>query len=250
MADAISFDRAVEYYDRTRALGAEAMGATVELLTAEIQEPALEIGVGTGLISLPLVDRGHEVAGLDISGEMLRRLLAKGSMPVVRGDATKLPFRNDSFGSAIAIRIFHLLPKWKVAADELVRVLRPGARILVCFGGFGGEWRDVMRSFADNAGVELHPDGLRDIGDLDAHMKNLGAARRELSTIIDRREITWNAVLSDLERGLYSWTWRISPDERRIAAERTRAWTEERFGSLSEPRVVDLDLPWVAYDMP
>ncbi|MGH2579540.1 MAG: SAM-dependent methyltransferase, partial [Actinomycetota bacterium] len=52
----IRFDRAAEFYDRTRALLPEAERATVELLRAELagRGRCLEVGVGTGLISLPL----------------------------------------------------------------------------------------------------------------------------------------------------------------------------------------------------
>lgn len=250
MTDAISFDRAVGYYDRTRALSPSAMTEIVELLTSEAREPVLEIGVGTGLISLPLAERGLRVTGLDISNEMLRQLRAKGEMPVVLGDATRLPFATRSFGSAIAIRVFHLLPNWRQAASELVRVLDPGGRVLVCFGGYGGEWKTVMQAFADRAGARLHPDGLQDILDLDEHMESLGLTRRELATINDHREVTWERVVSDLEAGLYSWTWPVEASVRERAAHATRRWIESELGSLSEPREIFLELPWVSYDVP
>lgn len=51
--------------------------------------PALELGVGTGRIALPLAARGVPVTGLDVSPRMLERLEAKrGTLPVrpVAGD--------------------------------------------------------------------------------------------------------------------------------------------------------------------
>jgi predicted TPR repeat methyltransferase len=84
MSDSVSFDPAAEYYDETRRLTPEASRATVQLLGAEFRsrQPCLEIGVGTGLISLPMHDAGVRMVGLDLSAAMLRKLVAKaGGQP-------------------------------------------------------------------------------------------------------------------------------------------------------------------------
>ena len=50
---------------------------------------ALELGIGTGRIALPLAQRGVEVHGIDLSSAMVARLRAKpggDEMPVVIGD--------------------------------------------------------------------------------------------------------------------------------------------------------------------
>jgi hypothetical protein len=56
MSGSIPFDRAASFYDRTRALTPESSAAITRLLGDELRGrgPALEIGVGTGLIALPL----------------------------------------------------------------------------------------------------------------------------------------------------------------------------------------------------
>ena len=77
----ISFDRAVEYYDSTRgyppeiaeAIGSALIGAT----DATPQTRFLEVGVGTGRIALPIIARGHDYTGVDISAAMMSRLRAK-----------------------------------------------------------------------------------------------------------------------------------------------------------------------------
>ena len=51
--------------------------------------PALELGIGTGRIALPLAQRGVEVHGIDLSSAMVARLRAKpggDGIPVVIGD--------------------------------------------------------------------------------------------------------------------------------------------------------------------
>jgi SAM-dependent methyltransferase len=50
--------------------------------------PALELGIGTGRIALPLAQRGVEVRGIDLSSAMVARLRAKSGgdeIPVVIG---------------------------------------------------------------------------------------------------------------------------------------------------------------------
>ena len=56
MSGSIRFDRAAEFYDSSRAISPEAMERTVELLAGELRGRGrvLEVGVGTGLLALPL----------------------------------------------------------------------------------------------------------------------------------------------------------------------------------------------------
>jgi len=56
--------------------------------------PALELGIGTGRIALPLVQKGVEVHGIDASPEMVERLRAKpggAQLPVTMGDFGDVP---------------------------------------------------------------------------------------------------------------------------------------------------------------
>jgi SAM-dependent methyltransferase len=65
-----------------------------EIASAEAVDPvaaggALELGIGTGRIALPLAARGVRVAGIDLSPDMVARLRAKpggGEIPVAIGD--------------------------------------------------------------------------------------------------------------------------------------------------------------------
>ncbi len=61
-------------------------------------------------------------------------------------DITKLPFKSNFFDSAIAIAIFHCLPKrfHKKAAKELFRVLKPGAEVEVAV------WNKDSRRFKNS----------------------------------------------------------------------------------------------------
>ncbi len=67
----LTFDRAVSYYDRTRALPREVSDALtdalIELGQLQPGRRCLEVGAGTGRIALPLVARGVDLAGVDLS---------------------------------------------------------------------------------------------------------------------------------------------------------------------------------------
>ena len=77
----LTFDRAVSYYDRTRALPREVSDALtdalIELGQLQPGRRCLEVGVGTGRIALPLVARGVDLVGVDLSSAMLARLASK-----------------------------------------------------------------------------------------------------------------------------------------------------------------------------
>ena len=151
----ISFDRAAEYYDRTRVRPEALITNLLPLLPRA--GACLEIGIGTGRIALPLVEHGIDVVGVDISREMLKKLFAKRRTlwpQVVIADATMLPFPDRTFSSAVAAHVLHLIPEWRSAVDEMLRVLRPDGLLIATRGGQSRPmWhRDVRRHFFQEAG--------------------------------------------------------------------------------------------------
>jgi len=130
----VSFDRAADYYDATRALP----DGVRDALAAELagREPCLETGVGTGRIAIPLHERGLALVGTDIAPAMLGRLVANaGGWMLLLADASRLPVVASSFRAVMASHVLHLISDWKTAVDEALRVLRPGGVLLVDFGG-------------------------------------------------------------------------------------------------------------------
>ena len=65
-------------YDERTTSTAEVVDAVVEFLVEQAGDgPALELGIGTGRIALPLSARGVSVRGIDLSEAMVARLRAK-----------------------------------------------------------------------------------------------------------------------------------------------------------------------------
>jgi SAM-dependent methyltransferase len=92
----------------------------------------LDYGCGNGENSLPLVNRGAHVVGIDVSGDLLglarQRLalhgLANGAV-FLAGSAHDLPLPDESVDAVMGIAILHHLDL-AIAAREVHRVLRPG----------------------------------------------------------------------------------------------------------------------------
>jgi SAM-dependent methyltransferase len=267
MTDSVVFDRATGFYDRTRALAPATMDAVVTLLAAELvgSAPVLEPGVGTGRMALPVAAAGVDVIGLDLSAPMLRELVAKrdgarqsGSrevgarVPLVRGDATRLPFPADAFGGAYVVHLLHLVPDWARVLAELVRVVRPGGVVLIDIGGPGGGLaHDINARFEQAAGIERRHPGLTDGPDaLDAAMAAHGAHVRALEPLVETRTVRPDHYIGRLEDNLFSWTWALDDATRRRAGAEVRAWAVERLGSLDRPQPVTITVAYRAYDLP
>jgi SAM-dependent methyltransferase len=232
------------------------MEQLIPMLSAEIPRDGmcLEIGIGTGRIALPLARAGVSIVGVDISLEMLRRLVTKSGSsypPIAAADATRLPFGDHRFASAIASHVFHLISDWKIAVAELLRVLRPGGILLASRGGrsVDGWERRVSRHFFVEAGDPRWPPGIDRIEALDDHMLSRGVAFRALPTLSMEGGSTISALLADLEAGYWSGCWSLDEPTRRRAAAVTRDWAHQKIGDLDEMRPSSESTVWHAYEL-
>ena len=99
----------------------------------------LEISIGPG-VNLPyLVNRDDvgEIYGLDISLGALQRcrdyIARKGwNTRLFLGNGEELPFRDNSFEGVFHVGGINFFNDKKKAIDEMIRVAKPGARILIC----------------------------------------------------------------------------------------------------------------------
>jgi SAM-dependent methyltransferase len=94
----------------------------------------LDVGAGTGNASIPAALRGADVVASDLTPELLEagrgRADAAGvELEWVEADAEALPFEDASFDVVISAIGVMFAPFHQVAADELVRVVRPGGTI-------------------------------------------------------------------------------------------------------------------------
>lgn len=253
----VSFDRAAEFYDESRSISDEAMARTVELLSAELagRGRTLEVGVGTGLVALPLHAAGVPLAGMDLSAPMLGRLVHKAGgtppFPLVRGDATRMPFPGRAFGAAYLRWVLHLIPAWRTALGEIVRVVGSGGVVIISLGAYGSARDEIQERFSALTGVSTDPVGLGlgEVGSLDAAMADLDGRVRTLPPIREDVEEPIGDFLDGIEANRYSWTWPVDDAVRTGAVRELRAWAAERYGPLDLRRREELVTVWRAYDL-
>lgn len=98
---------------------------------------ALDLCCGTGDLSFALAQRGAATTGLDFSAQMLevaaeRNLKSGAAAPVfIQGDAQKVPFPENSFDIVTVGYGLRNLTSWQRGVDEMFRVAKPGARLIV-----------------------------------------------------------------------------------------------------------------------
>jgi SAM-dependent methyltransferase len=255
----VSFDRAAEYYDATRVTDPEALRRSINLLERELSGRGriLELGVGTGALAVPLHDRGLPLAAVDLSEPMLRKLVEKSGgappFPLLQADATSLPFADGVFGGAYLRWVLHLIPAWRDAVAELVRVTVPGGRFVIEPGGYQGAWRELWLRFVDELGPDAEAVGLdmRDgARDLDRALASHGVELVETPTVTGPDRGTIEEWFDEVRRRLYSWTWRVPGDRLLAAIDAVRPWARQRFGRLDGPPEPQHRLSWRVYDLP
>ena len=82
-------DRMADFYDELPTHPADADVAPRRLADLAVDGPALELGIGTGRLALPLAGHGVAVSGIDASAAMVARLRVKpggAEIPVAIGD--------------------------------------------------------------------------------------------------------------------------------------------------------------------
>jgi SAM-dependent methyltransferase len=125
----------------------------------------LDVATGSGNVSIPAAKLGATVTGLDLTPKLLdaqrERAAAEGvTVELVEGDAEELPFDADSFDSVTSCFGVMFAPRQRVAAEELVRVTRPGGTIVVAAwtpGGFVGRNFRISASYMPTPPPELRP---------------------------------------------------------------------------------------------
>ncbi|MDR3458937.1 MAG: bifunctional demethylmenaquinone methyltransferase/2-methoxy-6-polyprenyl-1,4-benzoquinol methylase UbiE [Verrucomicrobiae bacterium] len=110
----------------------------VELAQTQPGNRALDLCCGTGDITFALAKRGVDATGLDFSPQMLevaaQRQLAGANPPNLRfiqGDAQQVPYPENVFDIVTVGYGLRNLTSWEQGVDEMYRVAKPGARLIV-----------------------------------------------------------------------------------------------------------------------
>jgi SAM-dependent methyltransferase len=96
----------------------------------------LDVACGAGQIAIPAARAGANVTGIDLAQNLVDQARARAkaegvSVRFEQGDAENLPYENGSFDLVVSLIGAMFAPRPELVARELVRVCKPGGRIVM-----------------------------------------------------------------------------------------------------------------------
>jgi SAM-dependent methyltransferase len=225
-------------WDSFSRLIADVGALVVERAAIEPGTELLDVGTGTGgNVAIPAAQAGAKVVGLDVTPELLE--LARGhaadagvEVDWVEGDAAALPFGDASFDRVASTFGAMFAPDHAGAAAELVRVCRPGGRVLMTTwvnDGFVGEMFTLTGEFLPPPPPGVQPPPLWGV---EAHVREMFAAAGA-SPSIARETVAFDFASVEDVVNEYAGSFGPFVMARRMLEPEGR-WDEflERFGEL------------------
>lgn len=236
-----------DLYDETRADPPDVAAKLTEALLRELAalgaDRMLEVGVGTGRIARPLLERGARVTGVDIAPRMMAKLREQLGAEHVRpdlllADATALPFASETFPVVFVTHVLHLVSSYDAALDEVRRVLAPRGAFIHHDSRFPDSvWQasmDKCHELMDAYGVKRRPRPTEE--QIHRKLGELGGAVRR----VEYAEFDWRLAPSYwvdcARRRTDSWSWQV-PDAvyPQLFADYER-WMREHYGNMEKER--------------
>jgi ubiquinone/menaquinone biosynthesis C-methylase UbiE len=249
--ESLSFDQAAGYYDQTRGLPEPLATGGIQLILDRLQGDVgrraqlLEVGTGTGRIGVPLLERGANLLGCDLSSKMLARQRAKWpAARLAQADAIALPFGTGQFDGVLTIHVLHLVGAWQAALREIRRVLRPSGVFVNSWNphteqDIDTELRDFWRSRVDAYGAHWRRPGVQNREELMAELERMEATVEEVTAARTVTAVVPQAVIDSIASRIYSDTWEVPEDVFRKTLGDVQAWAAQTYGDLTQPEPVE-----------
>jgi SAM-dependent methyltransferase len=205
----------VQAFDLSFRLRAE---AALALLDCEPGARVLDVGCGVGSFAALLSARSLRVSCADVSEKNVETVRRRHpELPVVRADATALPFEEDAFDAAVLMEVLEHVEDDRAALSELRRVVRDDGLLILSVPNLAAPAplleRLPVRSVHAREGPEYHfRDGyspgeltglLADHGFRIEVMLSVGGAAYRLATdAVSLVHLAYRSV-----RRHPSWTW-------------------------------------------
>lgn len=114
----------------------------------------LDVGCGTGRISLPLLFNNNFVVGVDIEKRMIKilqqrikRLELWKFMNCIIADIEHLPFKDNTFDVVTSLRVIWHMPNYEDVLQGIVNITKKGGMLLIDFPNATGVWAFISHIF-------------------------------------------------------------------------------------------------------
>lgn len=182
-------------YERIAPKYASMSGHLVDRTDVDSDDSVLDVGCGTGTVSITAARRGARVTGVDVQPALLEHARTNGEIAAVdvswrEANVTALPFDANEFTATLS-NLGHMYGDPPDAAtQELCRVTRPGGRI-----GFTS-WTptSLYPSMASVVTTVLSPEDLPDFSEPPFLWGNTGTVRDRLGEAVDDLEFETETV--------------------------------------------------------
>jgi len=243
MNPSLSFDQAANFYDRTRPLFKASADAGIQALleSAGAEAHILEVGAGTGRISIPLLENGADLIGCDLSAKMLARQREKyPAARLAQTDAVYLPFPSHQFDAVVAVHVMHLIGPWREALREFKRVLKTNGVFLyvrtyeAADTSIRVQMRNHWRAWLQTQNVDTRHPGAQNGEEVKAELQSMGARMKEVEAVRFPHTYTLNTELNQYENRVFSDTWFVPESIHQASLTELRIWTAQEYGDLNQ----------------
>lgn len=121
--------------------------AVLDALQVQPGEQVLDIGTGLGHLALEMAEATGpkgEIVGVDLNEPMLefahRRCAEKPWVAFRVGNASKLPFEDESFDAAVSVQVYEYIADTHQVLNEMHRILKPGGRGVIV----ASDWKSIL----------------------------------------------------------------------------------------------------------
>jgi len=130
------FDILAPYYDTFNVFLRGVRRKAADLARAERGSKVLDVACGTGKQAFAFAAEGHDVTGIDITRAMLEVAVRKNKRPNLRfeeGDATRLPYGDESFDVTTISFALHDMPRsiQERVVQEISRVVKADGCVVI-----------------------------------------------------------------------------------------------------------------------
>ena len=173
---------------------------------------------------------------------------------LLQADATRIPLCNGAFDAVVAVHVFHLIPVWQAALDEVRRVLTSGGVILMGNNSTGEDtpYRRVRKqweAFVAARGYAMDHPAANKVDFVKAAIIASGMHRDEHEAVAaewpTRHAV--RRVIDDIENRIWSQTWQVPDELIPPTVAEVSAWARAEYGSLDHEFEVVNTFTWERY---